>query len=277
MNTVSEEAVRNAWGGREKTWNLLRPPLRPGPQDIGYLKETIHDWQREQHGTPRLLLLGVTPEVYHLARAESARLLAADLSPEMIRIVWPGPKKDVICADWTRLPLEAGSRDIASCDGGFILMNRKREVDFVQSMGRVLSPGGRLLLRIFMTRNPPEKPEQILCELKEGMIGSVHELKLRLMSCDYGSDAGVSGREVCRMVYAAVPDLPDLATKLGWEAGSLVTLDTMRDSDIRYFQPTHEAVLARFTANPGGFTLLRVEKPDYAAGDQCPTYIFRRN
>ena len=276
MNTAIDRGARNHWGGRENTWHLLRPPLRPGPTDIGYLRETIRDWQRQEGRSPRLLLLGVTPEVYHLAQAEGAPLLAADLSPEMIRIVWPGSRKAVICAEWTRLPLQEGSRDIASCDGGFILLQGNPQADFVRSMRRVLSTRGRLLLRIFMTRTPPEKPEEILSDLKDGQVGSVHEMKLRLMSCDHGGANGISGQEIWRRVHEEVPDLAKLASKLGWQEGSLKTLESMKDSGIVYFQPTHDEVLKRFTADPGGFRLLRIEKPAYPRGDQCPTYVFER-
>ena len=268
--------ARNFWGGREMTWHLLRPPLRPSPIDLGYLRETVREWKQQHERRPRLLLLGVTPEVYQLAEAEGVHLFAADLSREMVRVVWPGPRQRVMCADWTRLPLRGGTRDIASCDGGYILLDQQRQIDFARSLHRVLIPGGRLLLRVFIPREPPEKPEEILDDLRAGKIASVHALKLRFMSCDHGGAGGIRGRDIWRLVHDSIAELPALASKLGWKPESLITLETMRHSDITYFQPSHDDVVRRFTAEPGGFRLLRRERPEYDLGDQAPTYIFQR-
>src|SRR5262249_39272964 len=109
------------WGDMALQWGRLGPPLRPSAEDLGFGTRAVDQWQR-RHGAPRGLSLGVTPELYHQCRAFAADLLAVDHTQKMIDAVWPGPPRQAVLADWTDMPLEAASRDLAFCDGGLQLL-----------------------------------------------------------------------------------------------------------------------------------------------------------
>ena len=266
--------VRDSWSARRETWNLVGSPLRPSSVDIGYLARAIEEC-REGFKLPRLLLLGVTPEVYQLALAQDYEITAVDYSLGMVRAVWPGPRRRAVCADWRQMPLKDGSRDIATCDGGYVLLNASQKAEFARSLHRVLTPGARLLLRIFVKRLQPDRPEDVLDDLRAGRIGSIHVLKLRCMAWD-ANEEGNTACVIWKTLHEGISDFPSLARKLGWTEDDLVTLDVMKESTIRYHCPTREDVLACLTRSPGGFRLLRTEEPPYESGEQTPTYVFER-
>src|SRR5690606_7261339 len=123
---------------------------------------------------PRALILGVTPEIYHLPWPPGASVHAVDHTPAMIDAIWPGPRADVIEADWVDIPVGDASRDLVFCDGGLHLMPHGQHSVFAATMSRIVSPGGLCLFRLFV---PPghetgadhgESPEQVLDALMKG-------------------------------------------------------------------------------------------------------------
>src|SRR5580698_11337179 len=110
------------WLATSRRWNQIGPPLRPSPEDIGFYAAHIDRWVLG-NGSPRALILGVTPELYRLSWPCGTNLLAVDRTRGMIDAVWPGPRSAVLCADWTAMFLPARSRDIALCDAGLILVS----------------------------------------------------------------------------------------------------------------------------------------------------------
>ena len=55
-------------------WNLLGPPLRPSRDDVAILEGVV----QSLHTAPRVLLLGVTPELATLAWPAGTELVAVD-------------------------------------------------------------------------------------------------------------------------------------------------------------------------------------------------------
>jgi len=53
------------WSQLALQWSQVGPPLRPAPQGLGFYWGAVREWVRG-HGAPRVLLVGVTPELYHL-------------------------------------------------------------------------------------------------------------------------------------------------------------------------------------------------------------------
>ena len=93
-STGPEPDGTHHWAAIARQWKQLGPPLRPVAQDIGFYWNAAEKWVRER-GAPRVLLLGVTPELYHLPWPKGTDLLAVDRSQAMIETVWPGPKEAV--------------------------------------------------------------------------------------------------------------------------------------------------------------------------------------
>ena len=71
------------WPECTRWWKQLGPPLRPSPEDLGFCIDTANQWI-ERNGAPRVLLLGVTPELYHLPWPNGTDFLAVDRTPSMI-------------------------------------------------------------------------------------------------------------------------------------------------------------------------------------------------
>ena len=79
------------WAKVARNWKLLGPPLRPSQEDVRFSEEAVGAW-RGQGAPPRVLLLGVTPELYALPWREGTDFLAVDRTMEAIEAVWPGPR-----------------------------------------------------------------------------------------------------------------------------------------------------------------------------------------
>jgi demethylmenaquinone methyltransferase/2-methoxy-6-polyprenyl-1,4-benzoquinol methylase len=80
-----------------------------------------------------------------------ARVTAADLTPEMLRLAREAGAREVLCADAMRLPFADGSFDVVFV--GYGLRNFPKLVEAVREIRRVLRPGGVLVsLDFFLPR-----------------------------------------------------------------------------------------------------------------------------
>lgn len=270
-------SVRNHWPDVARRWHVIGLPLRPSAADVALYAEPIAQWVAEQ-GAPRALILGVTPELYGLSWPPGTDLIAVDHTPAMIEAVWPGPREAAYCAEWTALPLDDGSRDVALCDGGLILLSAFGRHLLVRELHRVLAQKGRCILRLFVPPYPRESADAVLSDLLTGKIANPNVLKLRLgMALQENSTQGVVLGLIWDKLADAAPDLTQLADRLGWPREPLLALDTYRDSPIRYYFLTTEEVARAFCVEPGGFTMQSLRFPHYAMGNCCPTLVLRRD
>ncbi|MEX1017329.1 MAG: class I SAM-dependent methyltransferase [Phycisphaeraceae bacterium] len=274
---AGEAVALEHWRQIARQWRQVGPPLRPTEQDLAVVGEAIRAWGH-RHGQPRALVLGVTPEYYHLPWPAGASVLAVDHTQAMIDAVWPGPRGAALCAEWTDLPLAAGSRDIALCDGGLHLLAYPHEQQrFVRALHRVVAPGGLCLLRLFVPPPQRESPAAVIDDLLRRRIASLSGLKFRLwMALQREVARGVALAAVWETVHRVEPDWAQLASHVGWSLEHLSAIDTYRDSATRYCLPTEAAVRQLFCESPGGFTLEARHTPTYELGGQCPTLVLRR-
>jgi SAM-dependent methyltransferase len=252
--------------------------LRPSAQDVAVYQAVINRWART-HGTPRALILGVTPELYRLDWPRGADVAALDHTSGMIDAVWPGPRSAVICGEWTEMPLQPGSRDLALCDGGLhLLAHPHDQARLVQNVWRLLPPAGLCILRLFVRPRPPERPDAVLGDLLAGRVDNPHLLKLRLgLALQEDSERGVQLAQVWQAFHQAAPVPARLASRLGWPLESLLTINTYRDSPIRYHFLDLAAVQRLFCREPGGFSLQLVQEPVGDWGELTPIVVFRRD
>jgi SAM-dependent methyltransferase len=248
-------------------WAQVGPPLRPSAQDIEGFQKLIR-------GT-RALILGCTPELYRLAWPDGTDLLAMDHTRNMIDTVWPGPRDAILCADWTAMPLQPGSRDIVLCDGGFHLMSHPEgQQRFVRSLKSVLAPGGVYGVRLFVPPAVKESKEYVLQDLLDQRVPNLNILKLRLgMAIQESPSQGVRLGDVWSALHQAAPDFEKLAESIGWPIEHLKAIDTYKNSDARYCFVTPEEVEALFS---DGFMLESKQVPTYELGERCPILAFRR-
>ena len=263
------------WPDQARGWRYIGPPLRPVAEDIACCTEIAQAWTRE-HGAPRVLLLGVTPELYRLPWPPGTDFLAADHTQAMIDLVWPGPKEAVLRAEWQELALPAASRDIVLCDGGLhLLPYPSAQRQLVERLRDIVADGGLCIFRLFVPPARPEGTEAVLADLLAGRIANQNILKLRLgMSLWRNAMEGVELAKVWQAFHGAVPDPEALAPRIGWAPECLHAIDTYRDTANRYHFVTVTAAAEMFSVER--YELQQIYTPSYALGDRCPTVVFRR-
>ena len=269
--------VLDHWPGIAEHWRQIGPPLRPTEQDIQYCLDAAQGWIRRQ-GVPHVLLLGVTPELYRLPWPKGTDILAVDRSQAMIDAAWPGPKDAVRCMDWLAMELPDASRDLAFCDGGLHLLSYpEQQRRLARLLRNVLSDHGLCILRLYVPPPRCEPPQAVLDDLLKGAIPNVNVLKLRLaMSLLDDCARGVELGKVWQVLHQVAPDLNELASRIGWQPESMLSIEPYRGSKLRYYFVTVDQVKNMFCRNPGGFEMCRLCTPSYESGKQYPTIVFRR-
>jgi SAM-dependent methyltransferase len=271
MSHSKEHWPEMAWA-----WDESGAPLRPSAEDVeGYHRRAKEWWS--VHGSPRVLLLGVTPEIYKLPWPEDREFIAVDRTPAMIAHVWKGRPEEVLQASWLELPLPPASRDIALCDGGLHLLDHPvGQKKLVERLHEVLAPGGRCILRLFTPPDIKESAQTVLGDLLAGGVANLNILKLRLgMAMQTSLESGVAVKDVWQALRALAPDWESLAHGLGWPVAHLAAVDAYRGSDARYYFMTVDEVTELFCGD-GRFVSLGWDVPHYALGERCPIIAFER-
>jgi hypothetical protein len=265
------------WPEAARQWQQVGSPLRPAPEDIGFYSQAVQEWVRHR-GAPRVLLLGVTPELYRLPWPKGTDFLAVDCTQAMIDNVWPGPKEAVQRTDWLALALPDSSRDVVLCDGGLPLLAYPQEQRrLVRLLRAALSDQGLCVLRLYVPPARPERPDTVLKDLLEGRIPNLNILKLRLsMSLLESAGDGVELGTVWRALHEAAPDLEGLASRIGWPVEHMLAINTYRGSTDRFYFATVDQVADLFCGSPGGFEAHSLHVPSYELGERCPTIVLRR-
>jgi SAM-dependent methyltransferase len=265
------------WFPLAAVWKQVATPLRPAPEDVQAYVRLMRPWI-ERHGAPRVLLLGVTPELYRLPWPPERDFLAVDRSTAMIEYVWPGRPEEAVLADWLQLPLRAGSRDLALCDGGLPLLDHPQsQARLVGELHRVLAPGGLCLIRLYALPNEPESPDLVLAELIAGGVPNLNVLKLRLgMALQTAPETGVRLHDIWSKLHALAADWETLARRLGWPLEHLQVIDAYFESAATYHFISELAARSLFCAG-GRFIFRESFTPSYPLGERCPIVVFERS
>jgi hypothetical protein len=273
-----EPAAIGHWKNISGKWEQYGPPLRPSVQDIALHVETINSWSRD-NSAPRALILGVTPELYHLPWPDGTDILAVDRTQDMIDNIWPGPRNTAILAHWTDMPLQAASRDILLCDGGINQLTYPHGLhQFIKLLFKIIVPDGLCILRLFVPPKERETFDKVFQDLLDGKIPDMNHLKLRLWMAMYKDiTQSLPLKHVWDTFHQVAPDFNDLASQIGWPLEHLLLINTHRDSRLKFIFPSVDEVSHLFCQNPGGFKLETVRVPTYELGEFCPTVVFRRN
>ena len=265
-----------SWAGLAARWHAVATPLRPSAEDAAYTQRVIDALVRRT-SAPRVLLLGVTPELSSLRYPAEARLIAVDSSVEMLSALWKPPSgcaSLALHARWETLPVAPGSLDLVLADASVCALPDVRTIHAVLAMvACAMRPGAWLCGRTFVSPPQPECIDVILRELREGRAGSVHGTKWRIAMALQGlSENGVALADVWR-VFQRAGDRELLGVRHGWSAASVATLDAYRDVSSRLCFPTFARTRELFAAH---FDELDCRLPDYELGERCPTLLLRR-
>lgn len=264
------------WRAHARQWRWLGSPLRPAPEDIEFVERAVFEWYDRAHPrSVRALLLGVTPELALMEWPAHTRLTAVDRSAPMIGAVWPGAAlgQPAVRGVWTSLPLAARSQHVAVGDGCLVLLAAREYAAFFSELGRVLTRGGLLVLRVFLRPETPEPVSAVLNDLARGRIASVHAFKWRLaMALHGGLEAGVLLSAIWEAAQPALADAAGLERRLGWPREAIGTLEAYRGSATRYTFPTLDEARAALAPY---FEESSYHAPEYELGERCPTLVLR--
>jgi SAM-dependent methyltransferase len=256
-------------------WKQLASPLRPSAEDQELYWSFIGDWIGN-YDCPRILILGVTPELYQLPWPARHEIRAMDRARGMIEQVWPGPRGAVLEADWREMPLPNESCDVVLCDGGLLLLDAAGERELIDRLHAVLAPGGRCVFRLFVLPEMTESTAAVMDDLLASRIANLNLLKLRLGSALQKSpNEGLAVYDMWKMLREVEPDWNRLAARLGWPVEQLRAIDAYRESPARYRYNTQAATEAAFCEDDR-FTFLGSRVGKYPLAERCPVVAFAR-
>ena len=122
------------WSRHAAQWSHVGPPLRPGSEDIAVARELVAKSGRDSSsGSPRALVLGVTPELVGMEWPSGTRLTAIDRCPGMIGALLPSEGRQGpggICGNWLQLPFASGSFDLIAGDGCLTVLESRLRYPF---------------------------------------------------------------------------------------------------------------------------------------------------
>lgn len=254
-------------------WSHFGPPLRPSPDDTAAMQRAVAQLGPGAHA----VVLGLTPEIVGCDWPADITLSAVDHSPAMMAALWPpdrGPANArALRADWCAMPMPAGSIDFVAGDGCYVLLDfPDGYARLTREVRRVLRPGGRFAIRVFLRPDTTETIAEVAQALTDGAIGSVHALKLRLLAAVHGtSGKGSLLHEVWQAWAAMAARLPTtLRGQRGWTPEEIVGVESYRDLDARYYLPT----LAEFreTLRPW-FVEVDCSGGRHELAERCPTLL----
>ncbi len=253
------------WEAFYRRWSKLKPPLRASPDVVEALRRAIKDHSSE------VLLLGVTPELAELG----SRMVALDWSQSMIDHIWPGdsPTRQAMLADWRSMPFDTPRFSAVIGDGSFNCLFGADVPMVFGELFRVLAPGARLAVRVYVTPSPCERLEAVQKDVMSGAPGGFHGFKWRLamaLAAESGS-AEVAVADVSNRFEALFPDRNVLAHATGWSHETIAEIDAYKGSEAVYLFPTHAQVLASV---PAGFLNARfVSSGAYDLAERCPILV----
>ena len=274
--SLTTTTVAAHWHPMAQLWKLLGPPLRLSPEDVAGYRRFAWEWI-DRNGPPRVLLLGVTPEIHGLPWPEGHDFVAADTSLAMIDHIWPGARDQVLHTDWLDLMLPPASRDLVLSDGGLNQVNspagREKLADLLH---HILPRGGRFITRLYTLPTVAESPDAVIASLLAGEIANLNLLKLRLgMAMQESPAHGIAVREIYEKLRDSTSDWQTLAAQLGWPLDHLLAIEAYRDSGASYCFFSAGDVVKLFCES-GKFALLGSHVAAYPLGERCPMMAFER-
>ncbi len=270
---------RDHWNEHAQRWQYFGPPLRPSVCDVSVAESTAVELAAnfgKQHISA--VLLGVTPELASMQWPENTQLLAVDRCKEMISGLWPYEQvpndAHAVQGDWSEIPRESASVDLVIGDGCYVLLPFPEMYKAVtHEVARVLKPSGRFVVRVFIRPDTQEDPEQVVTDLRAGVIGSFHTFKWRLaMALHKSLEQGVCVGDVWAYWNESGIDAKALSSDFGWSEGSIKTIDAYRGSTTRYYYPTLAEIREHFAEY---FEEVSLTVFDYELAERCPSFVLR--
>lgn len=251
-------------------------PLRPINDDLdgfsAFIEPVIQSIVR-----PKALILGVTPELYHLLQP-NCHVSCMDHTADMIRFVWPGSGEQVFQSNWLDLESIDELFDLILIDGGLHLLSfHEQQSALVTAITSKLRPGGRFVTRLFTPPHRRETTKNVWRAAHDGSIPSVNHLKIRLLSAlQISAESGVELHNVWREIEANRELVNSLEGMPGWSEREITALEAYRDRRAKYSLIFPDQLVTLMEKAGSDLKLEGLYKPDYLLGDQFPILCFSK-
>jgi SAM-dependent methyltransferase len=275
-NTQTVLAPRDHFARIVPQWSHFGPPLRPSADDTAVVQHVADGLAAAAH----VVVLGLTPEIIACNWPADTKLSALDHSPSMIQSLWPpdkGPASaQAILGDWCAMPFASGAIDLVVGDGCYVLQTYPEGFErLTHEVRRVLRPGGRFVIRVFLRPDRLESIADIARELALGEVVSVHALKLRLLAALHGASGAGSCLDDVWRAWKSMPSVPAALIGIrGWTAEEIGGIESYQGMSARYYLPT----LAEFRRCMESSSLCEEEcaQGRHELADRCPTLVLAR-
>jgi len=274
-------ASKDLWSKKLSMKHRGGLPLRPPPEATLCMYKIISQIILKKKLTSKnidLVLLGVTPEIANLPWAKNITLRAFDKNKDMIKFVWEVPKKissQVKQSLWQKIPLQAKSVDFIIGDGCTTQFpDKKNYKDFFKEQRRILKSDGFLLMRCFLNTQEQETLDQIALDALDGSIQYFGSLKWRIaMALLHKSKAfSIKVKKIYEAFNKLFPQRSLLSQSTDWDRNIINTIDTYKDSDIKYTFPS----LGEFEKLVAPqFKIIKIYYPKYELTKRCPVLLMK--
>lgn len=226
-----------AWPGLVLGRPVL-PTLRPDAAAVAAISSAIDRHDR------RVLLLGVSPELYGLGRD----LTAIDADPDQIAIAWAGDRKDrrAVLDDWRTMAPCWGPFTAACGDGTLNALDWPFGLRAMfRQLARLLAPQARVAIRCWLTPDRPETLHEVRAAGLAGRVSNLGELVLRVAMArpDPGDGPRLDAAAILAAFDRAFPDRAELARAMRCDPAELDGIDAARDSAAIRSYPTRQELL----------------------------------
>ncbi|MEA2781786.1 MAG: hypothetical protein QOK29_3330 [Rhodospirillaceae bacterium] len=251
------------WAEYHHRWSRLTPPLRPNNEVVERIRQILAGH------ADRVLLLGVTPELVDIG----TELVGVDHSEMMIANIWPGDngRRHAVKGDWLALDFPRDRFSAAMGDGSLnTLTYPAGHRELYGQLLKVVRPGGKFVIRVFMSPDHPEAIAAVCDAAMAGRIRSFHAFKWRLAMAIVAKAADPNiGVQTIRDVFnAAFPDRARLIEAAGWSAEDVDTIDVYQGSSEVYSFPTYDQLRAAVPQSVANLQL--VPAGTYELAERCP-------
>ena len=254
------------WDDFYRRWRRLTPPLTPGPGVCARMRALIAP------ANGPVLVLGATPELTAVAPST----VAVDWSASALALIWPGhaPGRRAVRADWLHLPCANGAFTAAVGDGSLNCLEYPAGYRrLFQTLARVVRPGGRLVLRVFVSPEPGDSMAQTRVAAMTGGIRTIGALKWRMAHLVAGEqrDPNVSAPAILDAFNRCFPDRGALRRATGWSDEDLADIDVLAHVPGGFSFPSVAQLHAILPVALGRTSLLG--SGAYELAERCPLIV----